>query len=397
MEGFDVRTLVLTNLLLSAILGFGLLFFAKTHKSFGGIRHIGFGYLFLALGFLLIGSRSYISDLYSVVLANLLTIIGGAGISLGLFRFFEQSIRKIRRFNLAILLVLVPLLSYFTFVVQNINVRIIIMSLSIGAQWLMVAYKLAQLKKTESNFLIGLLFYSFATYSVVFFLRSFLTSFEPMINSFMDAGFVHAFAMITFQMLIVITAFLVSWCASQRLELDLSIQATIDPLTKTYNRRALQSFAEREISRSVRQNVFLAVIMLDIDRFKIINDQYGHLTGDSVLKELSNRLKSNLRQHDLLARFGGEEFVLLLPDTDSNHARLIAEKLKVVVSTKCFIDDDEKQEFRVTASFGVASDRGRDLDWHRLISAADQALYRAKIGGRNQVQGDFDLIKLVAK
>ncbi len=129
--------------------------------------------------------------------------------------------------------------------------------------------------------------------------------------------------------------------------------------------------------------------MLDIDRFKVINDTYGHLVGDQVLKEIARTLTSKLRDYDLAGRFGGEEFSLLLPQTRAVDALRIAERIRSSIAAMSIIAPGAVggERVQVTVSIGVAAlDAGTDRTYSQLMSAADAALYRAKGGGRDQVQ-----------
>jgi diguanylate cyclase (GGDEF)-like protein len=168
----------------------------------------------------------------------------------------------------------------------------------------------------------------------------------------------------------------------QRLSLQAEQLARIDPLTGLHNRRAFVDLSNPVWNATKRQNRSISIIMLDIDHFKLINDQYGHEAGDWVLVEMSRLLTQNGRGGDVLARWGGEEFVMLLPETNLSQASLFAERIRVSISAmtlppKCGIT-------RISASFGVA-ERIKHHDLEDLIRAADTQLYIAKHGGRNQV------------
>lgn len=157
-------------------------------------------------------------------------------------------------------------------------------------------------------------------------------------------------------------------------------QANRDPLTKTFNRRKLQDLLSDETARSDRYRTPLSLVMLDIDHFKAINDGFGHDAGDAVLVELTARIGNTLRQVDRLARFGGEEFVVVAPGVGLEAAVELAERLRRTVA-----DRDFAAVGRVTASFGVASHVPGEPG-EATLSRADKALYRAKEGGRNKVE-----------
>ena len=165
--------------------------------------------------------------------------------------------------------------------------------------------------------------------------------------------------------------------------------ARADSKTGLLNAATWERGATAEVVRAVRTRTQLAVALLDIDRFKVINDTYGHLTGDEVLKEIAHTLKTMLREYDLAGRFGGEEFALLLPQTRAVDAFRIAERIRSAISGLCIIAPGATggERVHVTVSIGVAAlDSGSKREYAELMAAADAALYRAKSGGRDQVQ-----------
>ena len=164
-------------------------------------------------------------------------------------------------------------------------------------------------------------------------------------------------------------------------------RTNVDSLTEAYNRRYLDSVLHREIGRSARHGRELSLIMLDIDHFKRINDVFGHLVGDSVLRAIVASVKDNIRREDVLTRYGGEEFVLVLPETPYENAFLCAEKLREMIGKAEFRLGDTR--IPITVSLGVASCLDTD-DGGSLIEAADKALYQAKRGGRDRVCGRED-------
>jgi diguanylate cyclase (GGDEF)-like protein len=159
-----------------------------------------------------------------------------------------------------------------------------------------------------------------------------------------------------------------------------------DAKTGLLNARTWESEAEAEVARAVRARMALAVAVLDIDFFKLVNDTYGHLFGDEVLKEIAHCLPGVLREYDSAGRFGGEEFVLLLPHTRAVDAFRIADRVRDHISGLSLVTQDG-QHVEVTVSVGVAAlDAGSSRELSELLAAADAALYRAKRDGRNQVQ-----------
>ena len=172
----------------------------------------------------------------------------------------------------------------------------------------------------------------------------------------------------------------------QRKEIESNLKriATTDSLTNVFTRRHFFELASTELSRSLRTMVPLSVIMMDIDHFKQVNDLYGHLIGDQVLIQFAQICKENLRKYDIICRYGGEEFAVLLPATDIDQAVIIAKRLREKVeSTELIVND---QSIFITTSFGVANhDLSTELPLEIILDRADQALYRSKQHGRNCV------------
>jgi diguanylate cyclase (GGDEF)-like protein len=158
---------------------------------------------------------------------------------------------------------------------------------------------------------------------------------------------------------------------------------TMDGLTQIHNRRYFDEQLDRELSRSRRYERVLSLVMMDIDHFKQINDRHGHLAGDYVLKQLASVVSTRIRREDVFARFGGEEFGVILPEIDLQSARLFAEKVRHLVSKQLFTFD--KNSIPVTVSLGVATLLPEHRAAAELVSAADEKLYEAKTSGRNRV------------
>jgi two-component system cell cycle response regulator len=169
-----------------------------------------------------------------------------------------------------------------------------------------------------------------------------------------------------------------------KLEERLEQMATHDALTNLLNRRALYAGAQAELSRSIRENSPLSLIMLDIDHFKSVNDAYGHPAGDKALCLVAETLLQNKRDYDLVGRWGGEEFLALLPKTSMADARAIAERFRAGIESAGLRMPDGGA-VKVTVSLGVSSTAFGAFDIETLIHQADKALYQAKNSGRNKV------------
>jgi diguanylate cyclase (GGDEF)-like protein len=164
----------------------------------------------------------------------------------------------------------------------------------------------------------------------------------------------------------------------------------IDGLTQIFNRKHWEECLEKEFSRARRYQHGLALIMFDLDHFKLLNDTYGHLGGDLVLIETAKVISSLLRLGDLFGRYGGEEFAIILPNTDIIGALDVAERIRIAISKN--VINFQETEIKVTASVGVAVISEKDTRYEDLISNTDLALYDAKASGRNIVCVAKDLI-----
>ena len=163
----------------------------------------------------------------------------------------------------------------------------------------------------------------------------------------------------------------------------LKMRAFVDALTGVWNRGALSELLARERERSLRGTSPLSVAILDIDFFKRVNDTYGHLVGDEVLKELASRLKGAVRPYDAVGRYGGEEFVVVFPETTAEDVLALGERLRAVVSETPF--RVEERELPITISVGLSTSSGSQDEVEDLLERADKALYAAKRAGRNRV------------
>ena len=159
-----------------------------------------------------------------------------------------------------------------------------------------------------------------------------------------------------------------------------------DALTGLNNRRSIMELLSKEVARTLRHGPPLAVVLLDLDHFKRVNDTWGHPTGDLVLQQAARALKATIRQCDAVGRYGGEEFMILLPDTSLAGAEVLIERCRAALAATT-ITADNGETFSISGSFGLASnEQCHGLSAEVMIKAADDALYRAKQSGRNRVE-----------
>jgi two-component system, cell cycle response regulator len=165
---------------------------------------------------------------------------------------------------------------------------------------------------------------------------------------------------------------------------ELRERANKDLLTMLPNRSAIGTALEQEIARCHRDRRSVGVILLDIDHFKKINDTYGHFAGDAVLRETASRLRSNIRPYDQVGRYGGEEFLVVLPNCDLEQAKVQAERMRLKLNAATM--KVEGEDIKVSASFGVTVSDGTEKSPDFFVRVADEALYQAKANGRNCVR-----------
>jgi diguanylate cyclase (GGDEF)-like protein len=166
-----------------------------------------------------------------------------------------------------------------------------------------------------------------------------------------------------------------------------------DPLTGIFNRRFLERRLSEEITRALRHDLPLSILLIDIDHFKLVNDRYGHRAGDLVLTSFAKLLENQLREPDILARYGGEEFMVIAPHTPHQNAVELAERLRMHVESNNFgltISENQTLEIRLTCCIGVGS-LSKELDSvEKLFQSVDENLYRAKYAGRNRVKASVE-------
>ena len=177
----------------------------------------------------------------------------------------------------------------------------------------------------------------------------------------------------------------------ERTKLDLQYLATVDPLTGMNNRRSFMSFIESEFKNSKSGKGVFSMLMIDVDRFKIINDTYGHIVGDIALSEVAYLIRSSVRETDYCARYGGEEFSVVLPNTNESNALVVADKIRMNIE-KHFFDIGTEIKLQITVSIGISTYNPKCINVDSLLKKADIALYRSKENGRNRCNAYFEAL-----
>jgi diguanylate cyclase (GGDEF)-like protein len=376
----DPRTLVVASLLSAALLGAVSLAFATLRRESRIIGGWGKAMLVLALGLLGLVLRDVIPDWASAVLGNTLIVAGLVVAMRSLRIFLGDAPRDATGWGLTGLLFL--LLLYFTQVEPSHTGRTISISVAI----MVIAWRAARLlrRKAPPECQLSCRFteYIYWGTAAMTFARLVGALLFPSASSLSPEP-LNAAGFLAYSGFIIVATLGVMWMEIESLQGDLVRSARHDSLTGLYNRGTFLEEFEREVSRCVRGAPAFSLALFDLDRFKQLNDEFGHPFGDRVLKAFAEVLRAAIRKHDTVGRYGGEEFALLMPNTGKDTAMRVAERLRRDLEARGVVVDGKRIE--VTASGGVSTYGVDGEDWDTLLSAADTALYEAKNRGRNRV------------
>ncbi|RUP26883.1 MAG: GGDEF domain-containing protein [Curvibacter sp.] len=361
--------------LLALLMAMVLIFMRRSYP-----RHLrrGLGLLASApllwcLSTVLFGLRGHLPELFSVVLANEILMGGVLAYHVGNQLFFTGRARW-KGWTAAVLACL-PLMAWFTWVTPSYDVRLALFTSVMGTLFLtQMAFMLRQPTSFSQTVVVLVL----GLQSTVLGARLISVFLGQAGEGLMEPGLMQLAYLCGNAVSILMLTVGSVLCATERLRIEFEHLATHDTLTQALTRRAVLRRAEEELARLRRQGDPFSLMMLDLDHFKAINDQFGHQQGDAALIDFTERTQRMLRQTDLLGRYGGEEFLVLLPGTDAATALGVAERVRQAQPTPPALG--------CTVSIGVATavDASESIDG--LLARADQALYRAKHEGRNCVR-----------
>ncbi|OEF06511.1 GGDEF domain-containing protein [Vibrio genomosp. F10] len=377
---FDIPTLSVICVLLSFTYAISLALVQRLQPTIRGINIMALALLLLGTGFLLLSFGNHTTLWLSKILANSIIALSFTLILHGVCRIrgYPVAIANIGYSSFPIVIIG---LTYFTYFSVSTEARIAIMATYTGAISLLAFYAnyrgmTEDIAPSKHLLSVGLLIYAF--YSLFRLIR---LPFGQRIDDFMAADLVQQLSFLTILLLVIFIGFAITWMLTGRLVATIYDSSLKDELTKLYNRRALEDLVPKEAARTHRYKHSLSILLIDIDRFKHINDVYGHQAGDKVLRDIGRILQVETRSNDFSFRYGGEEFLVLLPETSGPDAKIVAEKLKNVIARTSMLPSNK--EF-CSASFGVSELR-EDEHWESAIDRADKALYNAKKTGRNRV------------
>ncbi len=378
----DVRTLVFLSISIGVVYSIGIFFFGKSQHDFLGFDLVALGIGFSVLGYLLLVSRSNMPEFFTMVVANTLLSVGIIIFYHGI-RLFCLEEKQVDKASLVIFAFGFIAFLFFFYVQPSINARIIVVQAGhflIDFLVIKVLVKDLSMSWRTPRVVTALIFSLdglYALYLVLWILVQRPTSDFLGPDNLMGLLFLNSILVVTG------VAFGLIWMVSLRYKEKLLTMAMHDPLTDVLNRRGIEIMLEQEIAKVERQRMEMCAMILDIDHFKEINDSYGHSVGDRVLAEFANTVKKFLRKYDIFGRIGGEEFIILLPDTNLEQAANIAERLRSYIE-KDVINFDQLA-VKITISIGVSDHFPENATLDSLIPFADRALFQAKQEGRNRV------------
>ncbi len=376
----DVRTLIVGSVLNAALFGVLALHIAGGDRKLRAIRHWGIAMLVLGAGLGSLALRGIAPLVVTISLANTLIVVAIALALRSLRMFGRNSMPD----YLPWVIVLTLFAISFIFARPEVDYRLRIVTISLGMAMLFARGAVILRRDVPPECRQSYRFTEF-----VFWLcaamtgsRSIIVMFERSLDV-MEPTVLHAGIFLFYGAFITVTSIGVLWMANQGLQAELAHSAHYDPLTDVLNRGAFLHQFEREVSRSERDRTPFSLAIFDLDRFKRINDAYGHPIGDVALKSVVHTMRASIRKHDVIGRYGGEEFALLMPNTAKETAMRVAERIRREVELRAL--EAAGRRVALTVSGGVATFQIDGEDWDSLLTAADTALYDAKAMGRNRV------------
>lgn len=369
--------LVISFFVAMAMSGILLIIAQAYPKTIRGLREWSLAALTIALCFPLFIARGHIPDLFSIVVANLMLLVAFMMMNIGTRKFSGTPPQFDRKLLFLFVLSYVALFAWFTYVQPDIRVRVatlILFTLIVILDQLILV--LMALPRTLGRHIL-VFSLTIMIGSRVTRLGALILGFDPPTGIFdASAPQLVYFAIPSIALPLGTISFIM--LASEKLRQDVEFISRHDGLTECLNKNAAIEELEREIARAKRHGSKLSIMLLDLDNFKDINDTHGHLEGDKILVDFSKKAKAALRGSDQLTRFGGDEFMAILPDTDLEQALLVASRFHEA--------EGKSQPIAWSVSIGISEWLGKDDALDALLTRADQALYKSKAFGRNQTQ-----------
>lgn len=372
----DNRTLVGCQILTSSVFALVLLGMKHMHPRLRGARTFSLGFIIGVIGCGFFIARGSISDLVSVVLANVLILAAFALFYKGLLRFFRDERRLWLYFIWCVIGLSVLPMTYYTVVHQAVIPRILISEAAIFPIRLLITIEL--FRYSHRRPLIKLFAIIMAIYTVAGVTRLFLTSQFGAPANFMQRNLIQSSALVINVIFVCIIGLFFLLMLSSELMDVLENQSFEDLVSGALNRRGIEQKLAIELGSAKRTSMAPSLALIDLDHFKAINDSYGHAAGDAVLREVASTIASRLRDYDYLGRYGGDEFLLILPQATCQDALKVVERIQLAIRSIPPL----KPGLVVTLSIGVTQAVPFEPA-DPIIARADAALYAAKHAGRD--------------
>ncbi len=387
----ETRNVLMVGSILLCCGCIGLLIVRLSNPFFKGLGWLGGSFAAGALGATVFALRSRFSSDLLILIADTLILLAYVFLHAGVLELTETEL-SLPRLGIALLVIQAMVFPVFLYLHDADRLCIVTLGFLLAIQALQTA---ALLKKNLSAGMGAPIWFSF-TLLVCFaafnlFRSMFILALGTSKQSALTAPLEVASA-IVFLGTGLGLGFGVFWITSAQIRLKLEQLASIDPLTGIYNRRSFVALCEQELLRSARNGEVFSLIMFDIDHFKNVNDRHGHAAGDTVLCAVVEKLRNSVRNIDVVGRWGGEEFVALLPNADSEAALIVAQRLRyhidsISIAHRQAKEIDDEKAITVTISIGVTTHSGENgaIDINELLHQCDTAMYQAKADGRNRI------------
>lgn len=376
MFGLDPRSIILMSGVMSLLMAGMLAVMRRGYpRSVRGLNLWAMSFVLAFVASLLIASHGKIPYIFTTVLGNCALLYSATLSYLGSQRFYQQA--TTHRKWAALVVICAPVFAWFTVVYPSYLVRIELFSLVMIC--ILVAHVRLLLRSIAVNHFARVAAVVLSIQIVFLMIRMTTLALDNAAQGVFDTSMMQVIHLMVYAfagLLITVSQVLM---ASERMRAEFEHVATHDQLTGALSRGAVIEACEQELERCQRHGRVLTLMMMDLDNFKSINDTHGHLVGDRVLMDFVKQVVGQLRRPDRLGRFGGEEFVLLLPETPMDEASRVAERIRETVQKN-------HVEPGCTVSIGVATAVTGKETMDDLVARADAALYRAKKAGRNRVE-----------
>lgn len=377
----DARSLIVASLLSAGLMGGISLAFAALRGPTRIVGAWGAAILVLALGLLLVALRGYIPDWASIVVGNTV-VLSGWVIALRSLRLFLGS-RPRDRVGWSLVAAACVFMYVFSEIRPNTYARVMAINTAMGSMAAIGAWLLHRRAPPDARLSCRFTEVVFWAMAAVCLLRIIAAVLHPP-EDLLAPQPLNAGVFLFYTAFIIVATLAVISMEIEALQSALFRAARFDSLTGLINRGTFIEEFAREEARAARGGPAFSLAIFDLDRFKQVNDRYGHPVGDAVLKAFADVLRATIRPYDVVGRYGGEEFALLMPQTGKDTATRVAERVGQELEVRGMTVGAKRIE--VTASAGVASYGEDGADWDTLLTAADDALYEAKRAGRNRVQ-----------